>query len=103
MKYPPFCDIILISFNSLNEDEIIKASNFVYEYLKQKMDDEFNIFRPVPSPIDKIQNRYRWRIIIKGNISKKANDILNETLKEVYNLNLKFTRIAIDVNPNNMM
>ena len=104
LKYPPFCDIILVSFNSLSEEEIQKTSNYVYKYLKQNLDNnQFNIFKPVPSPIDKVQNRFRWRIIIKGNITEEANNILNETLKKVYNLNLKSTRIAIDVNPNNMM
>ena len=52
--------------------------------------------------IDKIQNRYRWRIIIKGNISKEANEILNACIKEIYQENIKDTRIAIDINPNNM-
>ena len=34
LKYPPFCDIILIGFNSLVGKEIIEVSNKVYEYLK---------------------------------------------------------------------
>ena len=56
----------------------------------------------MPSPIDKIQNRYRWRIIIKGKMNSEANQILNETLQEIYEKDLKTTRITIDVNPNNM-
>ena len=32
LKYPPFCDIILIGFNSLVKKEIIEVSNKVYEY-----------------------------------------------------------------------
>ena len=32
LKYPPFCDIILIGFNSLVEKEIIKVSEKVYQY-----------------------------------------------------------------------
>ena len=71
LKYPPFCDIILISFNSLDEKEI--------------------------------QNRYRWRIIVKGKIDEKSNTILNRALREIYSKNLKTTRVNIDVNPNNMI
>ena len=33
LKYPPFCDIIVIGFNSLDETEIKKVSNKAYEYL----------------------------------------------------------------------
>ena len=103
LKYPPFCDIIVIGFNSTNEDEIKKVSQEIFEKLKDKIDKEqFNIFKPMPSPIDKIQNKFRWRIIIKGNMTEEANKIFNDTLKEIYQKNYKNTKITIDVNPNNM-
>lgn len=103
LKYPPFCDIILISFNSLNETNIKNISNEMYKKLLEKLNqEEFKIFRPMPSPIDKIQNRYRWRIIIKGNMTVEANEVLNQTLKEIYSRNIEDIRISIDVNPNNM-
>lgn len=104
LKYPPFCDIIVVNFNSLSEQEIKKTSQWMYEKLKANLEEEqFKIFRPMPSPIDKIQNRIRYRIIIKGNMTKEANTVFNKYLKEIYSKNLKTTRITIDVNPNNMM
>ena len=57
----------------------------------------------MPSPIDKIQNKYRWRIIIKGNMNEQANEILNDLLKDIYNQNIKNTKVSIDVNPNSMV
>ena len=103
LKYPPFCDIILIGLNSYQELEIKKVSSKIYQYLEQKLNKEkFKVLRPMPCPIDKIQNRYRWRIIIKGKMTEEANEILNASLKEIYQENIKDTRIAIDVNPNNM-
>lgn len=102
LKYPPFCDIILIGFNSLDEIELKQTSNFIYNYLKNNLNNEFKIFPPMPAPIDKIQNRIRYRIIIKGNMNIDANNILNNCLKETYKKEIKSTRISIDVNPNNM-
>ena len=102
LKYPPFCDIIVISFNSIKEDEIKYISNEVYKYLKNNLEENYKIFLPMPAPIDKIQNRLRHRIIIKGNITEKTNEILNKCLKQIYERNIKTTRISIDVNPNNM-
>ena len=103
LKYPPFCDIILIGLNSYQELEIKKVSSKIYQYLEQRLNkEEFKVLRPMPCPIDKIQNRYRWRIIIKGNMTEETNKILNDCLKEIYTQNIKDTRIAIDVNPNNM-
>ena len=103
LKYPPFCDIILIGLNSYQETEIKNVSSKIYQYLEQRLNkDEFKVLRPMPCPIDKIQNRYRWRIIIKGSMTEKANEILNACLKEIYQENIKDTRISIDINPNNM-
>ena len=65
--------------------------------------EEFNVLKPMPSPIDKIQNRFRWRIIIKGTMTENANEILNEYLQKFYNCNYKNTKVTIEINPNNMM
>ena len=104
MKYPPFCDIIVIGFNSTNETEIKKVSQYMYELLGKNLDkNKFQIFKPMPCPVDKIQNKYRWRIIIKGKIDEKSNSILNKALHEIYSKQLKNTKVYIDINPNNMM
>ena len=104
LKYPPFCDIIVVNFNSISLKEMQESCQWVYEYLKGRLNKEqYSVFKPTPSPIDKIQNRFRYRIIIKGNVTKDANEILNECLKQIYNKNLKNTKISIDINPNNMM
>ncbi len=104
LKYPPFCDIILINFNGTNEKDIINISNWIYKYLDTRLSKEdYKIFKPMPSPIDKIQNKYRWRIIIKGVMSGQENEILNNCLNELYSKDFKNTKVTIDVNPNNMM
>ena len=104
MKYPPFCDIIVIGFSSAKEEAIKRVSEFMYKSLQEKIiREDFKVLRPMPSPIDKIQNKYRWRMILKGNIDNEINNIINKTLSEVYDQNVKDIRISVDVNPNNMM
>ena len=104
LKYPPFNDIILINFNSLIENEIKQVSLDVYKYLVENLNlEEFKIMKPMPSPIDRIQNYYRWRMIIKGNMTTDANNVFNDCLKQIYNKNYKNTRISFDVNPNSMI
>ena len=107
LKYPPFCDIIVIGFNGTDEKQIQEISQKTYIYLKRKIDEilideDINIFKPMPAPIAKIQNKFRYRIIIKAQMNEKLNYILNEYLKQVYRKDLKSLRISIDVNPNNM-
>ena len=104
LMYPPFKDIILINFNGLLENEIKKVSLEVYKYLMENLNlDEFKVMKPMPSPIDRIQNHIRWRMIVKGNMTADANQVFNNCLKLIYDKNYKNTRVTIDVNPNSMM
>ena len=67
LKYPPFCDIIVIGFSGLKEDKIMEISKKTYNYLRRKLENieelenkrkenQIKIFKPMPAPIDKIQN-----------------------------------------------
>ncbi len=105
LKYPPFCDIIVVRFEGKDENKIktlaLESYNELYKQLKNN--GEVAVFKPMPAPIDKIQNKYRWRIIIKGNMTSDINKICNNLLKEFYEKNQKDIRLTIDVNSNNMI
>ena len=62
------------------------------------------LYSPVPSPIDKIKNKYRWRIIIKCKFDETIINLINETQEEFFNIKKSDqARIIIDLNPNNML
>ena len=109
LKYPPFCDIIIIGITSLNENLLPKVSNYIYNLLYKLNEEnhlELAIYKPLPAPIDKIKNRYRWRIICKGNYNENINKILQNVLDDVRSKKVSSKddlRINIEVNPNNMM
>ncbi len=106
LKYPPFCDIIVIGFSSENENEVIKASNAVHKYLKNRVIKEnigIILYKAVSSPIDKIKNKHRWRILIKCIFSDEIIYLLKDMQEYFNSLKLKNTKISIDLNPNNMM
>lgn len=103
LNYPPFCDIILLRIHSENEEKVKKVSEKIYEELKKQKNENLMIYKPVPSPIDKIQNTYRWRIIIKGKLNRKALNTINTVLKNFYNGKNKDITLIVDTNPNNMM
>ena len=101
LNYPPFCDIIVIRFNGENLNEIKNISNNVYKKLNSlNTNNQFSIYKPVPSPVDKIKNKYRWRIILK---CKLTSNIINIIEYSINNIKPKDTSIIVDINPNNMM
>lgn len=64
---------------------------------------EVLVYQPVPAPIDKIQNKYRWRMIIKGKINAKILDLIKYSITDAQIAKMKNTSIIVDVNPNNLM
>ena len=106
LKYPPFCDIILIGFTSVIEQEVAKVAGKIHEYLKNRVLKEnlgIILYKALPSPIDKIKNKYRWRILIKCKFGEEITDLIYDVLEEFQKLKSKSTKITIDLNPNNMM
>ena len=105
LKYPPFCDIILIGFTSTDEKEIVNVSNYTQKILKSNLEKYgVTVFPAIPAPIEKIQNKIRWRIIAKGKVTNDVIIIINKCLKNLYDMkNVRKTSIIVDVNPNNMM
>lgn len=105
LKYPPFCDIIVIGISGEKEDEVKKQAELLYKQLYAKIkrcNINLALYSPRPAPIDKIKNKYRWRIILKGNFDEPINNMMGEVLKEVYAKGNK-ARIVVDVNPSSMM
>ena len=100
MKYPPFCDIIVIGISGANENQIKNVSNLIYSNIVKLYKNNFSIYKPLPAPIDKIKNKYRWRIIMKCKLDNNIIDTINSSLNNINNTKV---RISIDVNPNNMM
>ena len=104
LKYPPFCDIIVISFSGEKEKEIIIQAKKMHEYLKKRVISEnigIILYSPVTSPIVKIKNKYRYRMIIKCIYNEEINQLLQDTLQE--NEIKKDVKISIEINPTNMM
>ncbi len=71
--------------------------------MKKVAMEEVLVYQPVPAPIDKIQNKYRWRMIIKCKINAKILDLIKYSITDAQITKMKNTSIIVDVNPNNLM
>lgn len=73
----------------------------MYKKLKEYIGLDIGmVYEPVPAPIDKIKNKYRWRLIIKGKVNNSMIDAINLSLNSIKQN--KSTSIIVDINPNNM-
>ena len=106
LKYPPFCDIILIDMSAKNLAELKKVAKFLHTYLKNRVINEkfgLLLYSPVPSPVEKIKDRYRWRMIIKCKYDDRVNALLTDALNQFIDMKTKTARVNIELNPNNMI
>ncbi len=61
------------------------------------------IYKPVPAPIDKIQNKYRWRMIVKCKVNAKILDLVKYGTTDAQIAKMKNTSVIVNINPNNLM
>ena len=82
----------------------IKLDVFNY-YLKKKIKTDnigVILYSPLPAPIDKIKNKYRWRMIIKCKFGEDIVKFINGMLEEYNKYKKNNTKISIALNPSNM-
>lgn len=61
------------------------------------------VLGPAPAPIDRIRDRYRWQVLLKGSDSSQLHAACGQVLENQSSLARGDTRIAVDVDPESMM
>lgn len=104
MWYPPFCEMVSILFSSASENKTMLSARFFAKNIEKvkKLPQKVQVLGPIPAAVAKINNKYRWRILIKCMDSDKLTNILADAKMICHkNANYKDVSIAIDKNPNN--
>ena len=101
LNYPPFSKIIRILLKSKNLNILEKKIHSIAKILKKK---DFIILGPALAPIEKINNFYRYHMIIK---TKNPIDFQKyyrneKTFQKLFS-NLKNIHYQIDVDPNSLL
>ena len=105
--YPPYSRLVNIVFRGKEELKVRKAAENFAQLIKK--DPCFEMLGPVPSPLAKIQNFYRWHLLFKSiKKSDAGSKILKNSIREALALYKKRHRykgvtITIDVDPGSIM
>jgi len=108
MRYPPFCEIISILFTSASDRAAMVYSRKIRNYIERalRLNDVMGveILGPTPSDLSRINNKYRWRILIKCDLNEKIKSIINNIIKGHNKLKeSKWISMHIEYNPNNII
>ena len=104
MWYPPYCEMVSILFSGTGEAQVMNGAKFFAKKIEliKDLPQKVQILGPVPAALSKINNKYRWRILIKCMDSEKLTGILLDAKKAFSNnMNYKDVSVVIDKNPNN--
>lgn len=109
LKYPPYCDLCVVGFSGASSEETVLTAKKFFEKVKRSIETEYNdlklvILGPGPCNIPKINNKYRYRIIVKCKNSKRFRNMIRESLIEISN-SAKYKNISVfaDMNPENII
>ena len=105
MIYPPYCDLISITFTGENENTTALCSKAFFEIMVELNKTDFKDVKlvalgPTQAKISKINNNYRYRIILKTKNSKNVRLMITTVLKKLSKLkDYKDISIGVDINP----
>jgi primosomal protein N' (replication factor Y) (superfamily II helicase) len=104
LNYPPFGRLIYVLFKGEIEEKVEQAANSFFSCLKFPA-NMGEIFGPIRSPLARIQDKYRWQIIIKSDkkpdpSGKISRQYLHEALTRFKSKKrIRDVRITIDIDP----
>ena len=98
--FPPYCDICVVSVRSVSRENAEKSINLIFEEFKKELTKNDGvkviILGPGPASIPRVNNRYRYRMIIKCKNNKEFRKILQNAVSVKL---LGDSGVSIDFNP----
>ena len=105
MLYPPFCDICVVATRSINRQNAESAVRLIYNEILRLLKEEFptvkiRILGPSPAAIPRVNNRYRYRMIIKCKNNKEFKGMLKKAIEVKLPAD---SSVTVDFNPENII
>lgn len=101
MVYPPYCDICVVTAQAIFENRAKAAIETVFNNIKELINGEFKgvkviILGPSPSAVPRVNNRYRYRMMIKCKNTKEFRKMLRKAVDIKTEAG---TTVSVDFNP----
>ena len=107
LRFPPFCDIVLMTLSAVDEKELLKASKTLSDKLKAQCSGAYSglpieIYGPFEAPVYKVENKYRMRVVAKCVLNKQSRALFSSVLAEFSQAGVKGLSLSVDFNPSNL-
>ena len=107
LLFPPFCDIILFSLQSDDEELLRRASMQLRKAVEGRISSEYNdvkmlIYGPCEMQIYRINGVCRMQLLCKTRMGKRQRQLTAEIIKAFMKKYPRHIGISVDINPNQM-
>ena len=104
LLYPPFCDICQVLFEGKNEDETSRCADMFTQRMKEMLAGYENIpvkaFGPAAAQIPKINNLYRYKLLLKCKATNSFTRFMGELIAEFSDRKTeRDVYVTLDLNP----
>lgn len=101
--YPPFMALARIIVNGMEREEVAQAASALAKALAEKLGQSTEILGPAPAPYEKIKDRYRWHLILKGKSLEHMREALRAVLPAWEKSTPKTVYAQVDIDPYSVM
>ncbi len=104
LVFPPYCDIVLLTVISKQEQLVAMGAAKLKEFIEHELeynfpDVEIIMFGPFEAPVYKVEEKYRMRIVVKCKLNKETRQMFSKILEIFSKYNAKHITLSIDINP----
>ena len=78
-RLPPFADLFTITISGADEGAVLRAAVNVRDTLRRWGNEE--VLGPAPAPVLKVNNRYRYRVLLVGRNDKRTREEIRGLLR----------------------
>ena len=107
LRFPPFCDIALMTLSSEDEKELLRASKILADKFSKLVSEEYSdlpllTFGPFEAPVYRVEGRYRMRMVIKCKLNRRSRALFSALLADFSKSGARGLNLSIDFNPSNL-
>lgn len=103
-QYPPYVYLALITISCENRAMAIQSAQRFAQLLLKMVNEKTVILGPTPSPIPKINDKYRYQCIVKYKYEPKLAHFLRKAANQFEEIRRKYgLQIIIDMEPYHLM
>ncbi|MBQ8275072.1 MAG: primosomal protein N' [Clostridia bacterium] len=107
LVFPPFCDVVLLTLTSSDEQALMLATDLLRRGLPKIAERQFSdvayvAFGPFEAPVYRVEGRYRMRMVLKCKLNRRSRAMFAEVYSRFSAKAPAKTVLTVDYNPTNL-